>query len=87
MDAGTLPADPAADPKPWSQHKIFVQDLSHVTSLLHAAALQHLRSDWELANIVPCQTSDTPPPIVSVCLLNVNQLGQIDAKFCMSMNT
>lgn len=44
----------------------FSQTLVHLTSLLHAVALQHLRSDWELANLIPYRTEDPPPPMVQL---------------------
>lgn len=70
MDAGTLPAETTSDPKAWHKHQMFVETLTHVTSLLHGVALQHLRSDWELGNLVPYQAEDLPPPIVShSCLM------------------
>ena len=71
MDAGTLPADTASDPKAWHKHQMFVQTLTHVTSLLHGVALQHLRSDWELGNLIPYQAQDLPPPIVSYSWLTL----------------
>ncbi len=65
MDAGTLTTDFASDPKALHRSQVFAQTLVHLTSLLHAVALQHLRSDWELANLTPYTVTDPPPPMVS----------------------
>jgi hypothetical protein len=44
----------------------------HMTSLLHGLAMQHLRGDWELANLVPHDYASAPPPnvgaLLSACL-------------------
>ena len=37
-------------------HARFIARLTHLVSLLHAMALQHLRGDEELGNIVPART-------------------------------
>lgn len=66
MDAGTLPPDAAQDPQAWDKTQQFAQTLVHLTSLLHAVALQHLRSDWELSNLIPYRIEDPPPPLVQL---------------------
>ena len=69
MDAGTLPRDAGNNCEDWDKAQNFAQTLVHLTSLLHAVALQHLRTDWELANLVAYRTEDPPPPMVSLPLL------------------
>ena len=66
MDAGKLPPHAAQDPKAWDKAQTFAQTLVHLTSLLHAVALQHLRSDWELSNLTPYRIEDPPPPLVQL---------------------
>jgi hypothetical protein len=41
----------------------------HMTSLLHGLAMQHLRGDWDLSNLVPHDYAGAPPPNVGVPLL------------------
>ena len=72
MDAGTLPANQAADPKALHKAQLFAETLVHLVSLLHAVALQHLRSDWELANLIHFHASDPPPPLVGALLLHTS---------------
>ena len=43
MDAGSLPKDLEADPKACQAATWFVENLTHLVSLMHALALQHLR--------------------------------------------
>ena len=43
MDAGNLPQDLDADPKACQAATWFVENLTHLVSLMHALALQHLR--------------------------------------------
>lgn len=50
-------------------HADFVERLTHLTSLLHALALQHLRGDWHLSNLVAHDPTLGPPPVVRVSLL------------------
>lgn len=45
-------------------HADFVERLTHLLSLLHALALQHLRGDWHLSNLVTHDPSIGPPPVV-----------------------
>ena len=45
-------------------HADFVERLTHLLSLLHALALQHLRGDWHLSNLVAHDPSIGPPPVV-----------------------
>ena len=85
MDTGSFQSNAAQDPKAWEKAQVFAQTLVHLTSLLHAVALQHLRSDWELANLTPYCDKDPPPPLVqlpssnaSVLLLpRLNKTGQL----------
>lgn len=60
-----MSADIATDPKAFRQAQMFAQTIVHLTSLLHAVALQHLRGDWQLDNLVPYHVLDAPPPLVS----------------------
>lgn len=64
MDAGTLPADINPHHQAWSRACWFAETIVHLTSLLHGLALQHLRSDWDLANLTTFHTIDPPPPTV-----------------------
>ena len=70
MDAGSLHVNAAQDPKAWDKAQTFAQTLVHLTSLMHAIALQHLRSDWELANLTPYRAESPPPPLVQLSLSN-----------------
>lgn len=36
----------------------------HMSSLLHGLAMQHLRGDWDLCNLVPHDYAGPPPPNV-----------------------
>ena len=60
MDGGLLHLNAAQDPKAWDKAQTFAQSLVHLTSLMHAVALQHLRSDWELANLTPYRATSAP---------------------------
>ena len=42
----------------------FRAQLTHLYSLVHAMAVQHLRTDWDLFNIQPHSTARGPPPQV-----------------------
>ena len=64
MDAGTLSSDIQSDPKAWNRAKWFTETTVHLSSLLHAVALQHLRSDWDLANLTTYDSIDPAPPLV-----------------------
>ena len=64
MDAGTVSTIVATDPNAFRKAQLFAQNIVHLTSLLHALALQHLRGDWELDNLIPFHSLDPPPPLV-----------------------
>lgn len=68
MDGGLLHVNAAQDPKAWAKAQTFAQTLVHLTSLMHAVALQHLRSDWVLANLTPYRPESPPPPLVQLSL-------------------
>ncbi len=71
MDAGTLSPGITSDPKAWNRAKWFTETTVHLTSLLHGVALQHLRNDWDLANLTTYHSIDPAPPLVRrlLCLL------------------
>lgn len=73
MDGGLLHVNAAQDPKAWAKAQTFAQSLVHLTSLMHAVALQHLRSDWELANLTPYRAESPPPPLDAAALFNSKQ--------------
>ena len=64
MDAGTLSSGIQSDPKAWNRAKWFTETTVHLSSLLHAVALQHLRSDWDLSNLTTYHSIDPAPPLV-----------------------
>ena len=64
MDAGTLPPDITPDHKAWNRARWFAESTVHLSSLLHGLALQHLRNDWDLANLTMFHNVDPPPPMV-----------------------
>jgi len=64
MDAGTLSADIKSDLKSWNRARWFTETTVHLTSLLHGMALQHLRSDRDLANLTAYRPLDPQPPLV-----------------------
>ena len=68
MDGGLLRVNAAQDPMAWDKAQTFAHSLVHLTSLMHAVALQHLRSDWELANLTPYRAESPPPPLVQLSL-------------------
>lgn len=73
MDAGTVSTAVATDAKAFRKAQLFAQNIVHLTSLLHAVALQHLRGDWELDNLIPFHSLDPPPPLVcsSLSMLSI----------------
>lgn len=50
-----------------SHAESFAAHLVHLLSLQHALALQHLRRDWHLDNIVAHTRGLPPPPEVCWC--------------------
>lgn len=69
MDAGTLPSDINPHHPAWSRACWFADTVVHLTSLLHGLALQHLRNDWDLANLTTFHSNDPQPPTVSARLI------------------
>ena len=51
---------------PEDRREEYQETLLHLFSLLHAVALQHLRGDWDLNNLHAMQSTDSPPPVVSL---------------------
>ncbi len=63
FDQHTPPPD--AGPEWRSDADKFQRALVHVASLLHGVALQHLRGDWDLDNLVEHDHHAPPPANVS----------------------
>lgn len=69
MDTGTLPGfDVDKDSRALNGAAWYAENLTHLASLMHALALQHLRGDWDLNNIIPHNSAAGPPPLVCVLL-------------------
>ncbi|KAL3134602.1 hypothetical protein ABBQ38_006433 [Trebouxia sp. C0009 RCD-2024] len=77
MDAGTLSSNPDRDLQALRRSHDFAQTLVHLTSLLHAVALQHIRGDWELANLKQYIVTDPPPPLDAAVTTEGARIGYV----------
>ena len=83
MDAGTLPPDITPNHKAWNRARWFAETAVHLSSLLHGLALQHLRNDWDLANLTTFHNVDPPPPLVR---FQCSSLDGLDSKRFLSVD-
>ena len=49
-----------------------------MTSLLHGLAMQHLRGDWDLINLVPHDYAGAPPANVGVPRCTASGIKEMD---------